>query len=418
MKFFELLKNSVFYDVEKSQGILPTNFTRSQSLFKWVLLFIAAPISITLWLVIRILLLKYRISIYVLPTFRPGVASMYLSTIEPLCRELQHLNDTTHFTILVNPAETISEVLVKSYEPNFSVYLDDRRKFARLVAYLIPQKGIEKIYLTGKREFDAGWNYRPSKNYANQVSLVPSDLQNLGLDFENYALFVHPSKNYFQKRYLQSFVDSMNRTHIDLSSYEQPLLALIKQGLQIVRVGTHVDDLPSSIKNLPIIDYTQFKRDESNELWLYENCKILISVANGAFWFARRFNRPTIICDSENFINRYFSTFYTPSLLKIVETDDYLSFRQMRQISANSRFSDTGAIHASKFQLIQNSPSTLTASINETLAFADGIAHMDSIDKKLLEKYGNFCQEFGLVYNQNTTRPTISFLREFSHLLD
>jgi len=361
---------------------------------------------------------KYKISIYVLPTFRPGIASMYLSTIEPLCRELQYINDPKHFTILINPQEEISRVLSKSYEPHFSLYLDDRQKFARLVAYLIPQKGLRKFYLTGKRQFDAGWVYPPSKNYVNRGVHVPNDLRKFDIEVQNYALFVHGSSSYYQKRFPKSFVDSMIQAKIDLDSYEQPLRALNKQGLRIVRVGTHVDDLPDLIKNLPIIDYARGHRDEASELWLYENCKLLVSVTNGAFWFSRRFNRPTIITNSQQFIHRYFSTFYTPCLFRDIKTNELLSFRQMNHHRDNKSLNNSEAMRSIGVQMIPNSSSTLTASINETLDYANGLTHKDSADRELLDKYNNFCQEFGLVFNENTTRPTLSFLREYSRLLD
>jgi len=418
MYFFKFIKSSVYYDVEKIQNGLTSDIKYYQRLFRWLQFFIATPISLLIWLVIQILSRKYKISIYVLPTFRPGVASMYLSTIEPLCRELQYINDPKHFTILVNPQEEISEVLTKSYEPHFSLYLDDRRQFARLVVYLLPQRGLRKFYLTGKRQFDAGWVYPPSKNYVNQGLHVPNGLKKLGIEMGNYVIFAHFSRNYYQKRFPESYVNSMLPANIDLANYEQPLRALIKHGLQIVRVGTHVDDLPDLIKNLPIIDYARGQRDEANELWLYENCKLLVSVANGAWWFARRFNRPTIITNSQNFVQRYFSTFYTPSLFKDIKTNELLSFRQMNDRRVNKNFNDIEAIRSIGVQIIPNSPSTLTASINETLDYANGLTHLDSADKELLDKYNNFCQESGFVFNANTTRPTISFLREYSQLLD
>lgn len=343
---------------------------------------------------------------------------MYISTIEPLCRELQYINDPKHLTILINPQAEISRVLSKSYEPHFSLYLDDRRKFTRLVAYLIPQKGLQKFYLTGKRQFDAGWLYPPSKSYVNLGNHVPHDLQEFNIEVQNYALFVHGSSSYYQKRFPKSFVDTLIQANIDLTSYEQPLRALIKHGLKIVRVGTHVDDLPDLIKNLPIIDYAQGQRDEASELWLYENCKLLVSVTNGAFWFSRRFNRPTIITNSQQFIHRYFSTFYTPSLFKDIKTNELLSFRQMNHHRVNKNLHDIEAMLNNGIQIVPNSPITLTASINETLDYANGLTNVDLADEELLNKYNNFCLEFGLVFNGNTTRPTISFLREFSHLLD
>ena len=419
MKYFlKLIKSSVYYDIEKTQNGLNFEIRCYEKLFRWLQFLIAAPISLLIWLVFRILSRKYKISIYVLPTYRPGIASMYLSTIEPLCRELQYINDPNHFTILINPQEEISRVLTKSYEQHFSLYLDDRRKFVRLVAYLIPQKSLRKFYITGKRNFDAGWVYPPSKNYVNHGNRVPNDLNKIGIEIGNYVLFVHGSSKYYQKRFTESFVNSLRQTNIDLANYEQPLFDLAKRGLQIVRVGTHVDELPRSIMDLPIIDYARGKRDETSELWLYENCKILVSVANGAFWFARRFNRPTIITDSKNFVHRYQSTFYTPSLLIDSESNKLLSFRQMHYRSINNFLMNTEVMQNFGIQVVQNSSSTLTASINETLDYADGHFVLDSADNKLLIKYSTFCQELGFVFNEKTTRPTISFLREYSHLLD
>ena len=215
MRFFKFMKSSVYYDVEKIQNGLTSNFKYYQRLFRWLQFFIATPISLLIWLVFRFLSRKFKISIYVLPTFRPGIASMYISTIEPLCRELQYINDPKHFTILVNPQEEISQVLSKSYEPHFSLYLDDRRKFARLVAYLIPQKGLRKFYLTGKRQFDDGWVYPPSKNYVNQGINVPNGLKKLGIEIGNYVIFAHFSRNYYQKRFPESYVNSMLLANID-----------------------------------------------------------------------------------------------------------------------------------------------------------------------------------------------------------
>jgi putative glycosyltransferase (TIGR04372 family) len=418
LKFLILIKRSIYYDIEKSQYGLPTNLTFYQTLIRWSQFLVAAPISLILWVVFRAISRQYKISIYVLSTFRPGIASMYLSLIEPVCRQLQYDKTPKRYTILVNPGENISDVLRDSYAPHFSLYLDDRHKFGRLIAYLVPQKGIKKYYLTGKREFDSGWNHPPSKNYFSMGLQVPNDLKIFDIEAQNYALFVHGSNNYYQKRFPKSYVDSLIQANIDLANYEQPLSTLVNRGLRIVRVGTHVDELPVSIKNLPIIDYTGEKRDAASELWLYENCKLLISVSNGAFWFARRFNRPTIITDCSSFVSRYFSTFYTPSLMKDTKTNKLLSFRQMQRFRIDHKVDGVDVIHTSGLQIVQNSPSTLTAAINETLDYSNGITLNNSLDNELLSSYQIFCQEFNYVFNENTTRPTISFLREYSHLLD
>jgi hypothetical protein len=90
----------------------------------------------------------------------------------------------------------------------------------------------------------------------------------------------------------------------------------------------------------------------------------------------------------------------------------------MISCSKTINFGDSEKMRGRGLRRIQNSPSTLNASINETLDFSNGITQNDSAANELLDKYNRFCQESNLVFNVNTTRPTISFLREFSHLLD
>ena len=90
----------------------------------------------------------------------------------------------------------------------------------------------------------------------------------------------------------------------------------------------------------------------------------------------------------------------------------------MTQLNLDHAINSPAEMRSNGIEIIQNSPSTLTSSIIETLDYANGLIHLDSTDKELLDKYNSFCQEFGFVFNENTTRPTLSFLREYSHLLD
>ena len=87
--------------------------------------------------------------------------------IEPLCRQLQNDDNPRHIKILVEPGEAISDMIVKSYEPHFTLYLDDRRKFARLIAYLIPKSGLEKKFINTSDKFNKSWSFAPSTNYFN-----------------------------------------------------------------------------------------------------------------------------------------------------------------------------------------------------------------------------------------------------------
>lgn len=145
----KLLTLVVLYDHSydlRPKSLFSSELVLAELLLRFIRLIIAIPVSLLAWVLLRVLSIRYKVSIYVLKTFRPGWGSTYLNMIEPLCRQLQHENDPRHIKILVDPGASVSHVLVNSYEPHFTLYLDDRRRFVRLIAYLIPKLGLEKNY--------------------------------------------------------------------------------------------------------------------------------------------------------------------------------------------------------------------------------------------------------------------------------
>ena len=244
----KLLTAFIFYDYGSDDRGAPRLFSSNQSqiriLFRFLNLIIAFPLSLLAWAFLRVVSLRYRISIYVLKPFRPGFASTYINMMEPLCRQLQHDNNSHHIKILVEPGEAVSDVLVKSYEPHFTMYLDDRRKFARLIAYLIPKSGLEKRFINTSDKYLPSWLYPPSKNYVNLENQVPSYLAKMGIKKENYVLFAHASENYYKNRLPAEFLPEIQIRFNDLRIYRQALEKVIENNLLVVRVGVNVDELP------------------------------------------------------------------------------------------------------------------------------------------------------------------------------
>ena len=412
----KLLVVVFFYDYTYDDGmpssLFSSDLSRTSLLIRFLKIVIALPLSLLAWLLLRIISVRYKVSIYVLKTFRPGFASTYLNMIEPLCRQLQHENNSHHIKILVEPGEAVSDVLVKSYAPHFTMYLDDRRRFARLIAYLIPKAGLEKKFINSSDKFS--WFFPPSKNYAKIEKQVPTDLAKMGIKKENYVIFVHPSRNYYQKR---SMLQDVTYRFFDLSPYHQALTNIIQNDLKVVRVGLDVDDLPAALKALRIIDYTGEIRNETSELWLYENCKFLISVCNGAFWFARRFDRPSIITNSYNIFWGYFSTLYTPMTLRNKESGNLLSFAQMLDISRDPNFLSDQFMKNHHLEQLPNSSLTIANAVDEMLKpFNDkNVSSLE--DTALMERYKTLIKEFNFPAVEKISLPAISFLREYRSLL-
>ena len=417
-KIYKILRILIFYDqTDLPNKPLFSALNSAQLFFRLLRLIFAYPISLLSWLVFRVLSLRYRVSIYVLKTFRPGWGSTYLNMLEPLCRQLQQDDMGRHIKILVDPGESVSNVLVKSYEPHFTMYLDDRRKFARLIAYLIPKSGLEKKYLNTSDKYIPGWRCLPSTNHVNQRMEVPSDLATMDVSVGNFVLFTHASKNYYRDRVSKEVFSNIEHRFYDLSSYRLALDNLVRSNLKVIRVGTEVDELPVSLKTLSIIDYTSENRTEEGEFWLYENCKFLLSATSGAYWFARRFDRPTLLTNSYALPLGYFSALYTPMTFRSTETGKLLSFAEMLKIRHDPNFLENQFMKEHKLELVPNSSSTIADAVGELLDLSNGKRTITPEDLELVNRYNSILASFNIPIVEKMTMPAISFLREYSHLL-
>lgn len=416
----KLLTAVIYYDYDYDQrrpsSLFSSNLSRTRIGFRFLRLIIAFPLSLLVWAILQIVSTRYQVSIYVLKTFRPGWASNYLNMIEPLCRQLQHENNPRHIKILVEPGAAVSDVLVKSYEPHFTTYLDDRRKFARLIAYLIPKSGLEKKFINTSDSFLPSWLHLPSKNYANLENQVPSDLMQMGIGRENYVLFVHPSINYYQKRVTPSVLSDIGHRFLDLSTYRQALEKIFENNLRVVRVGIDVDELPVKLKSLPIIDYTDEIRNEASELWLYENCRFLLSAfGNGAYSFARRFDRPSILTNNYVLIAGYFSTHFTPMTVSDKESGTLLSFSEMFELRTTN-FLSNQFMKDHHLELLPNSSLTIANAVEEMLNPFNDKNVPTQKDIELMDRYKALLTDFNIRIEEKMTLPTISFLREYENL--
>ena len=405
------------YDDKRPSSLFSSDLPRTGLLFRFLNLIIAFPLSLFAWALLRIISIRYKVSIYVLKTFRPSFASTYLNMMEPLCRQLQHENNPRHIKILVEPGGAVSDVLVKSYEPHFTFYLDDRRKFARLIAYLIPKSGLEKRIVNGRNKFLPSWQFPPSKNYANLENQLPSDLAKIGIRKENYVLFVHPSINYYQKRVTPSILSDKGHQFLDLTTYRQALEKIFENNLKVVRVGLDVDELPPALKMLPMIDYTSETRNETSELWLYENCKFLLSVCNGAFWFARRFERPSIITNSYTLLAGHFSTLYTPMTIRNKELGNLLSFAEMLNLRRTPNFLSSQFMKDRHLEFIPNSPPSIANAVDDLINLSNDKTVASREDIELMDRYKALLTETNIPIVEKMTLPAISFLREHQNLL-
>lgn len=405
------------YDDLRPQSLFHSNLSHARLLLRFVGVMSAIPLALLGWALLRILSIRYKVSIYVLKTFRPGLASTYLCMMEPLCRQLQHENNVRHIKILVDPGESISNVLVNSYEPHFTLYLDDRKKITRLIAYLLPKPGLEKKYINTSDKFLKSWLYLPSKNYASIHNRVPSDLAKIGIEKDNFVLFTHPSMRYYKNRFSSETLIKISDRFFDLSTYDLALNEIFRKNLNVIRVGLQVDELPATLRVLPIIDYTGQYRSEESELWLYENCKFLLSAANGGFWFARRFDRPTLVTNNYLVIYGYQPSFFLPMLIQNHKSGTLLSISEMLDQRKKPDFLSKQFMNDNHLELVPNSSLTIASAVVELLNLGEENHKTTYRDIELMERYKRILTSFNIPIVEKMTLPTHSFLREYSNLL-
>ena len=416
----KILSAVILYDYSydsRSSSLFSSGLSYTRLLFRFISIIIAFPLSLLVWAILQIVSTRYKVSIYVLKPFRPGWGSTYLHMIEPLCRQLQHENNRRHIKILVQPGEAVSDVLVKSYEAHFTFYLDDRRKFARLIAYLIPKSGLEKRFINTSDKYLHSWLYPPSKNYANPENQVLSDLAKMGIKKENYVLFAHASEKYYKDRVAAEYISDLQFRFNDLSTYRQALEKVIENNLLVVRVGVNVDELPGELKELPIIDYTGEIRIEASELWLYQNCKFLISACSGAYWFARRFDRPSLLTNSYAWPSGYLSTLFTMMSLRSKDTGNLLSFAEMLNLRHTPNFLSSQFMKDRHLEFIPNSPPSIANAVDDLINLSNDKTVASREDIELMDRYKALLTETNIPIVEKMTLPAISFLREHQNLL-
>ena len=419
MYFKKVVLSTIFYDLTnpKPDSLANSGFTFWRLFPRVVLPFVLFPLSLFVWTILKVLSIKFKVSIYVLKSFRPGWASTYISMIEPLCRELQNDKLPRRLTILVDPGEDISKILVESYRSHFTLYLNDNHRILRQVFFLVPRFGLSKKFLNTSDKFKQDWKLPPSKNFAFGSRQVPGDLIELGIDTKNYVLFAHASTNYYKSRMSAPWLADSGYRFVDLNSYESSILDLLQRGFTVVRVGINTDQLPEKLKKLPIIDYTGKVRNEDSELWLYENCSGLISSCSGAFWFAQRFGRPSLLTNNYVLPNGYQSTLFTPQLIINTETNSFLTISELlRSRHMTYMNSEIGMLHEN-LQFVPNSPQTLRNAVHDLLDVIAG-ASFSTSDIDLYARYFDLLSRFNMPSVDGCTKPAVSFLREFEFLLE
>ena len=401
----------LFYDQTLKKGYASlAPFSKLFVLRRLLVTLVAYPLSLLCWIFLVVLnrFTPVRMYRFERPQ-RPGFASVYIEQLEPLCRELQ---DSGHkgFLVFIDASETTNLELLKLYATHFKLYLDDRAAFLRTIFALAPKFGFTNTFLKHSL-YDTNWELPPAVNLKTKgKSETPKIISQLGLEPFKFVILAHRSFAYDIK-YHQSSSSELNRI-TDIGKAADAIELIHENGLKIVRMGVATDELPDSLKRLPIIDLSGQFRTDAQDLWLAEHCLFLWGInAVGTWHFARKYNRPTLVTNNYSFTRGLQHTLFTFQMIWGKEENRFLTLNEMAAL--RGVLGRVSAMKAHDLTYVENSPSELVLSVGEMLTYTNNKLEYNANDQSLFAQYCEALVHAG--YSpmlKNHSRPCISFLRQ------
>ena len=401
----------LFYDQTLKKGYASlASFSNLFILRRVLVTLVAYPLSILCWIFLVVLnrFIPVRMYRFKSPS-RPGFASHYIEQLEPLCRELQ---DSEHkgFLIFIDASESTNLELLKLYATHFNLYLDDRIAFFRTIFSLIPKFGFLNTFVTYSK-YNANWELPPATNLKTKGKTEsPKMISQLKLEPFKFVILTHRSFAYDTK-YHQSASSELNRT-TDISKGENAIKLIHERGFKTVRIGLDTDELPDALKHLPIIDLSGKFRTDAQDLWLSANCLFLWGINdNGAWHFAHKYNRPTLVTNSYALTRAYGHTLFTSQLIWDENKNRILTLNEMAALrGVVGRITQ---MKARGLTFVENTPSELVSSVAEMLTYTINKLEYTENDISLFSQFSEALVQAGYPpMLKNHSRPCISFLRQ------
>ena len=406
----------LFYDQTLKKGYASlASFSKLLVLRRILVTLVAYPLSLVCWVFLVILNISMPVRIYRFKSpSRPGFASVYIEQLEPLCRELQD-SGNKGFLIFIDASQTTNLELLKLYATHFNFYLDDRVAFFRRIISLMPKIGFSNVYVKHSH-YDTNWELPPAINLKTKGELVaPKIISQLDLEPLKFVILAHRS-TFYDSKYHKSAAFELDRG-TDIGKAEDAIRLIGENGLKIVRMGVDTDELPDSLKHLPIIDLSGKFRSDAQDLWLSANCLFLWGVnAVGTWHFAHKYNRPTLVTNSYSMPKGYQHTFFTLQMIRDEQKNRLLSISEIATLKGvkgrSSQMDNRG------LRFIENSASELLVYVAEMLDYVNNELQYSKEDFSLLSQFGEALIKVGyspILKNHST--PCISFLRQHHSLL-
>lgn len=350
----------------------------------------------------------------------PDKVSHFIDGIEMHLRRSQLENNKRAIKIVIWPQKFPNETLATLYRRVVYIVGPKQKLLAKVLPFLIwrvktfrHEVNKSDASVQSRLEF-GGVSISFSENEEIQGRQLLGDL--FGEDSTNFILVGYASENY------RIQVDRINHSPQNLSATMPSPLRLApaieklsRDGIKSIRQGLLLTDVPElSSAGLVAPNFERFKNGFP-DVWLAANCRFLISMCTGNWWFGVPFNKPAVVVDSyvvSNLKCRKDSLliFQMPWNLK---ENKYESFAWML---ANPRWLFSSERLEIEYAVVENSSEQIIDVVDEQLARLNGTWVETDEDVELQERFQR------LVWDEDADfaclpRVGAKFLREHQHLL-
>jgi putative glycosyltransferase (TIGR04372 family) len=311
--------------------------------------------------------------------------------------------------IFIDASETTNLELLKLYATHFNLYLDDRVRFLRRIFSLIPKSGFPNTFLNYSY-YDKDWLLPPAIKLGREKhNEIPKVISELNLEPNKFVVLTYRSISY-DSRYHQKAVSKIDR-RTDISKAEDAIRLIHENGLKIVRMGVDTDELPDSLKYLPIDDLSGKFRTDAQDLWLSANCLFLWGINGVGTWhFAHKYNRPTLVTNNYALVRGFQHTLFGFQLIWDGSKNRLLTISEMAALKGVTGKVPEMMAHGLTF--VENSASELVASVTEMLNYVNNKPQYSEHDLSLLSQFNRALVKSGYPpMLKNHSQPCISFFR-------
>ncbi len=406
----------LFYDQTLKKGYASLASFSKLFILRRVLVTLAAyPLSLCCWVLLVVLnrFMPVRIFRFKQPQ-RPGLVSVYIEQLEPLCRELQATGNKG-ILIFIDASETTNLELLKLYATHFNLYLDDRVAFVRTIFALVPKIGFLNTH-PEHTIYNKNWELPSAITVGTKRKTeVPKMISQLEIKPFEYVILTHRSLLY-DKRHKPTVHLNFNR-YTDISKAESAIKLINENGLKVVRMGIDTEALPDTLKDLSIIDLSGRFRTDKQDLWLSEYCRFLWGINNTGSWHVpHKYNRPTLITNSYVVVKGYQHSLFTLQLIWDESKNRNLSMSEMFTLKGVVGKSEQ--MKARGLTFVDNSPTELSSSVSDMLNYSGNKIEYSEHDLALISRFNELLINAGFQpMTKGHSQPCVSFLRDHSELL-